>query len=231
MLAVLLCAAGSYCPVSVAAAGQCLGVTDPRVAFLGDSLTLGSPQAGGVAGSWVWPLSGMCSWHDVWNEGRGGTGAIADKNGTSANYISRVSTDVAPLNPNVVFLTSYFNDKTHSPAEVAAAFARTISALQSLPSHPLVVVTGAYDPNGINGAPFTQIDAALLAECTARRVAYIEPRTGDVYDGTGQLRVSGGPWITLANKDEYIGADGIHQSTEGQAYTAKRMFEAIHALS
>jgi hypothetical protein len=172
----------------------------------------------------------MCGWHDVWNDGHGSTGPIADRDGKSTNYADTISLQAAPVNPTIVFISSYWNDRPKGAAAIAAAFDHAIDAAQSLATHPLVVVTGTYDPLGINASPYDEIDHALLDVCKRRAVPFIEPRTGDVYATDGRVIATDGPWITYENKDSVIGPDGRHQSVEGQAYIAKRMFDAIQTL-
>jgi lysophospholipase L1-like esterase len=217
-----------FSPSASAALSLCPG--SGTVTFLGDSFTQGTPQGGGQAGSWIWQLGSRCGYQNVVNDGRGSTGAIVTS-GTSPNYVTRATTDVAPTNPDVVFITGYYNDRGHPPADIAAAFGATIDIVAALPTHPLIVVTGTYDPKGLNGSPYRQIDSGLLAVCTQRGVPFIEPSTGNVYDAGGTLVTSAGPWITQDNKDVYVGADGVHQSADGQTYMAGRMFDAVRALS
>jgi lysophospholipase L1-like esterase len=217
-----------FSPSASAALAICPG--SGNVTFLGDSFTQGTRQGGGQAGSWIWQLSQRCGYQNVVNDGRGSTGAIVT-NGTSANYVTRATTDVAPTSPNIVFITGYYNDRGHTPADIAAAFGTTIDIIAQIPTHPLIVVTGTYDPKGLNGSPYRQIDSSLLEVCTQRGVPFIEPSTGNVYDASGRLVTSAGPWITQDNSALYVGADGVHQSTDGQAYMANRMFDAVRSLS
>jgi hypothetical protein len=206
-------------------------VGGPRVFFLGDSLTEGTRQStGGGLGSWIWRFGAMCGFVDIWNGGVGSTGAIADNHGAGANYVTRASTVVAGANPDIVFITSYYNDRNWAATDIANAFASTIDAIAALPAKPTIVVTGSYDPLGVNGAPYDSIDAAILAACTARGVPYIEPATGAVYDGRGKRLGGGGPWITADNRAAFIGSDNVHQTDAGQKYMAQRMFEAFSLL-
>jgi lysophospholipase L1-like esterase len=218
----------AFSPSASAALTLCPG--SGNVTFLGDSFTQGTRQAGGQPGSWIWQLSQRCGYQNVVNDGRGSTGAIVTS-GTSANYVTRATSDVVPTSPNIVFITGYYNDRGHPPADIAAAFGTTIDIIAQIPTHPLIVVTGTYDPKGLNGSPYRQIDANLLAVCTQRGVPFIEPSTGNVYDSEGRLVTTAGPWITLDNKALYVGADGVHQSTDGQTYMANRMFDAVRSLS
>jgi lysophospholipase L1-like esterase len=218
----------AFCPSASASLALCPSAGN--VTFLGDSFTQGTRQGGGQPGSWIWQLSQQCGYQNVVNDGRGSTGAIATR-GTSANYVTRATTDVAPTSPNIVFITSYYNDRGHPPADIAAAFGNTIDIIENIPTHPLIVVTGTYDPKGLNGSPYREIDADVLAACTQRGVPFIAPSTGNVYDAAGHLVTSGGPWITPDNMGLYVGADGVHQSTAGQTYFANRMFDAVRALS
>lgn len=217
------------------ATAQPAPVVGPRVFFLGDSLTQGGAQStGGELGSWIWAFAGMCGFGDVWNGGIGGTGSIATgRDGLWADYPTRAATDVGQANPNIVFVTSYYGDRLSAPADIAAAFTRTVEVIRSLPAPPEVIVTGAYDPTGRNGAPYTEIDRALSAACASLAVPYIEPRTGNVYDAAGApVTPAGptGPWITAANRSALIGADGVHQNDAGQLYMSQRMYEAYRAL-
>lgn len=207
----------------------------PRVFFLGDSLTQGGAQStGGELASWIWSFSAMCGFSDVWNGGIGGTGAInTGPDGLWANYLTRTATDVVPALPDIVFISSYYGDRTYPPDQIAETYALMFQRLRTLPSPPTVIVTGTYDPLGRNGAPYADIDRALAQTCREYGVPFIEPRTGNVYSAAGELVVPAGqtgPWITPENKDRYIGADHIHQTDEGQAYMAVRMYEAFRAL-
>jgi lysophospholipase L1-like esterase len=217
-----------FSPSASAALALCPG--SGNVTFLGDSFTQGTRQGGGQPGSWIWQLAQRCGYQNVVNDGRGSTGSIVTS-GTSANYVTRATTDVAPTSPNIVFITGYYNDRGHPPEEIAAAFGTTIDIIAQIPTHPLIVVTGTYDPKGLNGSPYRQIDANLLAACTQRGVPFIEPSTGNVYDAAGRLVTSAGQWITQDNKALYVGADGVHQSVDGQTYMANRMFDAVRSLS
>jgi hypothetical protein len=199
--------------------------------FIGDSLTEGTDQSGGPPNSWIWKLSSMCGWQDVWNDGHGSTGPIADRDGKSTNYRDTISQQAAPVSPTIVFITSYWNDRSKGPALIAEAFDNAIDTAQSLPSHPLVVVTGTYDPLGINGSPYQEIDASLTEVCNRRGVPYVEPRTGNIYAADGRVITTDGPWVTTENRDSVISPDGRHQSAQGQAYMAQRMFDAIEALN
>jgi lysophospholipase L1-like esterase len=205
----------------------------PRVFFLGDSLTQGGKQStGGELGSWIWQFADQCGFGDVWNGGLGSTGALAD--GDMANYVTRAATDVAPANPALVFISSYFNDYHFVPSDIANAFASAIDIVRNLPSKPAVVVMGSFDPQGENQAPFDAIDPAIRDVCVQRGVPYIEPRTGLAYDGRGRpVTPSGdtGPWITQANRQQYVGSDGVHQTDAGQAYMAERVYESYRAIS
>jgi hypothetical protein len=154
-----------------------------------------------------------------------------NQNGAATNYADRIRLDVAPLAPSIVFITSYFNDRGHPPQDIAAGFAAAIDNAQALPSRPIVIVTGMYDPGGVNGKPYTQVDPLVRLVCAQRGVAYVEPSTGVAYDAGGEAHSLGGPWITKANKDRFISPDGAHQSTDGQVYFADREYDAIIAIS
>jgi hypothetical protein len=208
----------------------------PRVFFLGDSLTQGGGQATGVdLGSWVWRFSEMCGFEDVWNGGVGSTGPIATNGGNSANYQTRATTDVVPASPDVIFITSYYNDRTQLASDVATAIGTTIDNIRAgmTGKDPMIIVTGSWDPLGVNGSPYTTVDAAILPVCTARGVPFIEPRTGAIYDGSGTQIMpngGGGVWITSSNQAGFVGGDNVHYNDAGSKYLAYRMYNAFRAL-
>jgi hypothetical protein len=208
----------------------------PRAFFIGDSLTQGGGQATGVdLGSWLWRFSDMCGFEDVWNGGVGSTGPIATNGANSANYQTRATTDIVPASPDVIFITSYYNDRAQLASDVANAIGTTIDNIRAgmTGKDPMIVVVGSWDPTGINGSPYTTIDAAILPVCTARGVPYIEPRTGAVYDGAGTQVMpngGGGVWITTSNQAGFVGGDSVHYNDAGSKYLSYRMYNAFRAL-
>jgi hypothetical protein len=202
----------------------------PRVFFLGDSLTQGAGMSTGAnVGGWIWRFSEMCGFEDIWNGGIGSTGPIATNSGNSANYQTRATTDVIPAAPDIVFISSYYNDLASGTTNVANAFGTTIDTIQASLPNTMIIVTGTYDPTG---AATTQdaMATAVQAACTARNVPYIEPRTGAVYDGAGNQVYVTGAWINSANKSLMIGGDNVHQTDAGQKYQAYLMYNALRAL-
>lgn len=210
-------------------------LTGPRVMFVGDSFTEGGGQATGVQlGSFLWRFAHMAGFEDVWNAGVGGTGYYAVGT-SSATFGDRIVRDIVPNNPDVVFLTGYYNDLSQSGASIASALNAALTNLRAAPSNPMVVVTGAWDPDpALARTKFAEFDAAMKPVCVAHNVPFIEPRTGSAYDGAGNVVLDGattaGPWITTANKARYIGADSVHYSDAGSVYIAHRMFAAYSAL-
>jgi lysophospholipase L1-like esterase len=205
-----------------------------RAVFLGDSITQGTSQnTGWEAGAWLWRLAPMIGVDDAWNAGLGGTGFVADSRGQLANYVTRASTDVAPAAPGLVFVSSYFNDKTLPAAELAANVAQTLDILAGLPSKPQVVVVGAYDPLGSGRVSkvYEACDSAVKAECFSRGMPYVEPTTGAVYAGSGSLLLAeGGPWVDATTRTQLIGADNVHLTDAGQKHHAYRMCAAYRAI-
>lgn len=204
-----------------------------RAVFIGDSLTTGTLQTRAVeAGSWIWRFGLMTGLDDVWNGGIGATGFVADRSGMSANYVTRAATDVTPADPKIVFITSYFNDRTTPAPDVGAAAGQALDIIGALPSKPRIIVTGTYDPWGLNTMDFLRRDDAIKAECFNRGVPYIQPTNGVVYGGNGNpIGDSSGPWVTEANRYKVIGEDNLNQNDLGQKYFAYQMCAAYDKLS
>jgi beta-glucanase (GH16 family) len=96
---------------------------------------------------------------------------------------------------------------------------------------PYVIVLGAPDPVGVNGADFTAIEDAVKPICLTYGAAFVSPITGDVIDGQGNVLATTGPWITAANNADFVNSfDNLHANNEGQSYIAAKMAEAYHLL-
>jgi len=208
----------------------------PRAFFLGDSLTQGGGYAtGGDLASWIYRFSEMCGWEDVWNGGIGSTGPIATNTGASASYLTRATTDILPAAPDVVVITSYYNDKdAQTAAAIATAIGSTIDIIQAALPNTMVLVVGSWDPAGTNGSPYTTIDAAVQPACQTRGVPFIEPRTGNVFDGLGNQLLTNGTavWVTTTNSAVINpGMPGnIHFGDNGSKFIAYRVYNALRML-
>ncbi|ABC64537.1 SGNH/GDSL hydrolase family protein [Erythrobacter litoralis] len=109
----------------------------PRAIVLGDSFTSPEPD------NWVSWFSHAMGWDDVWASGAGGTGFVADAQGTGYSIPDRVMSDVVPFAPDLVFLHAGINDMSRDPSEVEAAAARTVKLIRE--NVPGVVVAGGVD--------------------------------------------------------------------------------------
>lgn len=201
---------------------------------LGDSTMQGaSAGTGAEADSWLLRLGNLCGTDDVWNGAIGGTGPLSTNSNASGNYLTRVTTDVAPANPDLVILGGYYNDlilNGQTAAAIAAQYNQILTALGQLTNCPAVVGVGSFDPLGVNGSNYTTVEAAVLPVFAANGVPFISPITGNTYDKTGTVVATSAPWINSANKAALISGDNVHQTDLGKKYTAYRVLEAMRPL-
>ena len=204
----------------------------PRLFVLGDSMTQGGVyNTGAELGSWLPRFAGSVGVTDYWNGGIGGTGFVTSHDGYP-DFASRAVTDAAPSNADVVIVGSWYNDKAagKSAAEIAAGVANVLGTLNAMESKPYVIVLGAADPTGVNGADYLEIEAAVKPVCVSYGAAFVSPITGEVIDGAGNVVAANGPWITDANKNAFVASDDLLTNNEGAHYLATRMEEAYRAL-
>ncbi len=214
-----------------------------RIMVFGDSIPGGSSMnSGGGAGTWFPRAARALGYADAWNEALGSTGYITA--GSTATLGTRAPIDVIPHAPDVLLIWAGYNDSGGSQPAIASAAASLYSAITDsqtgLPDCT-VYVLGCWSPTGSPGASLTNTDATLRTAAAAAGLAFISPITGSVYDGTGALVATHGPWITgtgrvgattgSGNADVYIGTDGVHPTNEGHTYLASRVVAAIQELT
>ncbi|MET9467775.1 SGNH/GDSL hydrolase family protein [Streptomyces sp. NPDC006544] len=211
-----------------------------RIMVLGDSIPGGSSlNTGGGAGTWLPRAARLLGYSDIWNEALGGTGYITPS--TTATLGTRAPIDVIPNNPDVLIISAGYNDNGGSQPSISSAAASLYSAIKAgLPSAKIYVI-GCWSPSGSPAASITNTDNTLKAAAAAAALPFISPLTGGIYDSTGTLIATHGPWITgtgrvgattgSGNADIYIGTDATHPTDAGHTYLASRVVAAIRELA
>lgn len=201
-----------------------------RLAALGDSFTGGSSQnTGSGAGTWLTRFARLLGYEDVWNSSIGGTGYVADNSGTSVPFGTRAVRDIASNSPDRVIIWGGYNDTSSSQTAIDAA-ARSLYRDLATYLDSYMVVVGPASSTGTPTAAQTATAATLRAAAADWGMPFIDPLTGAVYDGRGNLVFQGTAWITTANATAYIGADATHPNDAGHTYIAHRMAEAYFKL-
>lgn len=210
-----------------------------RAAVLGDSISDGSSaNTGGSAGTWVDRYARLMGYHDMWRQGRGGTGYITP--GSFAVFRDRVAGDVTPWEFNELIIWGGFNDSTGSQPEIATAADLLYETVQSALPSCEVIVAGCWSPTGTPSTGQANTNATLRAAALAAGLPFIDVQSGEVLDATGAVVASQGKWITgtgnagspagNGNADVYISSDGIHPNDAGHVYLSRRMHAARVAL-
>lgn len=204
-----------------------------RLIGFGDSLTDGSGgNSGQGMGTWLYRCARMLGVTDVWDQAKGGTGYVNP--GTSDTLPNRVANDVVQYAPDRVICWAGYNDQPqYTTQQISTAANQTFAAIKAGSSNPDLIVIGCYSPTGSSSGSTGQTDAALLACATAANSPFISPVSGNIYDASGNVLDTPGPWITAANAATYViqsGANSPHPNDAGHAYLARRIAEAITTL-
>lgn len=203
----------------------------PRVLFLGDSLTASTAATAQGLG-WAQWLSARLGWEDPWCDGVGGSGYLAP--GVGHSFAPRATFNYQ-YQPDVIVVFGGVNDRpVNSPAFTAAALQTAASALyadiaaNALPGinsglPPKVYVLGCWQPSGTVTADILAANNAIKAAALAAGVTFIDT-TGWV-TGTGN---TGAPTGT-GNADFVISGDALHPTNEGHQLIGFRSADAILA--
>ncbi|RSS97251.1 SGNH/GDSL hydrolase family protein [Streptomyces sp. WAC05292] len=209
-----------------------------RFMVLGDSLSDGSAHnAGAGCGTWVDRVGRMLGCTDVWRESRGSTGYVAA--GTFANFGTRAEVDVIPWAPDRLVIWGGYNDASSNQAQIAAAAATLFDRIKTALPRCQVFVIGCWSPTGNPAASLVNTTNTLRTAAANARFPFVSPQTGQIYDASGTLVATHGPWITGTgntgalqadgNADLYIGSDGVHATDAGHIYLARRILGFLRA--
>lgn len=200
-----------------------------RLAVLGDSISDGSNfNTGGGHGTWLDRAARLLGCTDVWEQGRGGTGYITV--GSYATLGTRAPADVIAWTPTRLIIWAGVNDAAGDQAAIGSAAASLYAAIRSgLPSCSTYIL-GCWASSGSPSSGVVNTDATLKTAAAAAGLPFISPLSGSVYDATGVLVETQGPWVSAGQVAAYIGGDNIHPTDAGHVYLARRVVAAVSAL-
>jgi lysophospholipase L1-like esterase len=200
-----------------------------RIMAFGDSLSDGSAQnTGGGGGTWFHRAARFLGSNDCWDEARGGTGYITP--GSFATLADRVAADVVAWNPNRLIVWAGYNDNTGNQTSIGTAAASLYATIKAGLPQCEVYVLGCWCPTASPATSITNTDATLRTAAAAAGFPFISPVTGSIYDSSGTLVATHGPFITSGNIAGYIGADNVHPTDAGHVYLSRRITAAIRQL-
>jgi lysophospholipase L1-like esterase len=190
-----------------------------RAIFLGDTITEGPSGAFAQTSKAYAPLCGrMLGWDDTWISGVGSTGYVAAPGG-KLPLKDRISTDVAPYNPDVVVVAMGIND---SDALTEATVLETLTAIRGAiaPDAPIFVF-GAWNPKSI---PMATRNAKIKSAAEKVTLCFYVDDT--FFTGTGRS----GATVGDGNSDFYVFTDNTHPTQSGAEYLAIRCATGIAAI-
>ncbi len=186
------------------------GTRDVRVAFIGDSYTVGrgatEPRDG-----WASKVSAAENWQEI-NFGISGSGY--DRTGTrlgATTYLGRVP-EVAELDPRIVVVSGGYNDVHHDDHAERGPVQNVYSAVRSALPNAEIVAIGPFWPHRRVPAAVTVLDAAVRAEAVRVHAFYISA-------------LDPNPLADPAT----VSADHIHPSDAGHAAIAAMVVKALAA--
>lgn len=203
---------------------------EPRVLFLGDSLTQ-STAATAQALSYCQWLSARMGWEDPWCDGVGGSGYLAP--GVGHAFPARATFNYQ-YKPDIIVIFGGVNDRpVNNPAFTPAALQAAATALyadivaNALPGFnsgvaPKVYVIGCWQPSGTPGSDITAANAAIQAAVATQPTFTFIDTTGWV-TGTGHVGATTG----VGNGDVVISNDALHPTNEGHQLIGFRAADAI----
>lgn len=144
-------------------------IRGPRAICMGDSFTTATPT------SWSNWFADAMGWDDVWTSGVGGTGYLADANGSRIPFVERVEADIIAYRPEVVLIHGSVNDGYLDPRDVEAAVYQTVDTIRRhLPE--CIVAGGSNTPYGAE---------------------FVYPSSRDTIEATrAGFEAAGGVWLT-----------------------------------
>jgi hypothetical protein len=189
---------------------------------LGDSYAAGSNATTSLQG---WPFTlGRMLGAEVYCAAQPGTGYTT---GATTGYgaaarIARMS----GIAPTWILLAGSINDGPATNAGLAAAAASAMSAWKAASPTSRLAVMSVQDNAGTMSAGNIANDATVAAAATAAGAAVIaRPVAENWITGTGRS----GATANDGNADVFVASDGIHLTTAGHDYYARKMFAAMAA--
>ncbi|MFD1277348.1 SGNH/GDSL hydrolase family protein [Streptomyces kaempferi] len=200
-----------------------------RFMVFGDSLSDGSAQnTGGGGGTWFHRAARLLGSNDPWEEARGGTGYITV--GSFAILADRVNADVIAWNPNRLVVWAELQRQRRQPDQHRNSSRLLYATIKAgLPDCETYII-GCWSPTASPATSITNTDTTLRTAAAGAGYPFISPVTGSIYDSTGTLVATHGPWITSANVAAYIGGDSVHPTDAGHIYLSRRITAAIRQL-
>ena len=190
---------------------------DPTVLVFGDSWTYGSAATIPTLG-YAYVLGESEGWDTVVNGVRGSGYLKPGIDGGS--YGERIAQLDPALDPDLVIVEGSINDRRLYPTGYRDAVTAAWDGLVALyPEASFVIMGPAPQVLPVEKAT-ARIDADLAQLAEARGWWYVSPVSGD--------------WITPANYASVIDSSDIgrnHPSTDGHAYLAGRLAEALDAMT
>jgi lysophospholipase L1-like esterase len=151
----------------------------PKMIWLGDSGCEPTIPDNTTANAVPWngmaqQFADALGWDDVRTACVGSTGPINPGTGGRVNWLSRISTDVCPYSPDIVWLPWSINDIAYTPAQEVAQEAAIVAAIRACAPSAQIIMASAWANKG-GGYLLTSyyaMDAAVRAWARSQGLLY-----------------------------------------------------------
>ncbi|GAA2721912.1 SGNH/GDSL hydrolase family protein [Cellulomonas aerilata] len=188
----------------------------PRIAFFGDSLTVGvgAPPERGYA----WQTAEQLGWPIAVVEGVSGSGFLAS--GAGRPMPDRVAAVVAS-DPDVVVVAGGTNDafQGYAPTEVGAAAGELLGDLRAADPDLAILVLGPFPTTLETATGLDPVSDAVRAAADAVGAEFVDARDLLLSAGAGPEE-----W------EQYISADGVHPNEAGYGVMADALVAELRTL-
>ena len=224
---------GSLMSVGPTATLQKPGGAARKMSVMADSFGVGNATT--ILNCFPQYLGDLLGIPNVQNNGVPATGYLANNGGANLTVRQRIVPDVVPFAPDLLLITTGFNDGTSNTAALQALQNEVVLTLQTIRQQPALanipIIVCPFGGNHTNTVTYPT-EAAIQTGVTraADPLVYFIPTVngpnGPWMTGTGNTSAPAGN----GNCDIYISSDGTHPNDAGHAYLAGRMADEIMRL-
>jgi hypothetical protein len=213
-----------------------------KIAIDGDSIAWGANNNGQGLNSPAGVISQTFDW-DFYVNAMGGTGYVADSNGTSIPIMQRIQ-GLIDEKPDVILILNGLNDTSATYLQTLDSKVNDyfIALKTNFPTSDIIICS-PFNPKGdLVSVPYIQeVEAVIRGKALAFNLPYIDLLRGNTYDKNGTLVTSAlGGIITgtgsvanvqpTGNASVYMSSDTTHTSPDGGRYLGMRIAEEMYKI-
>lgn len=133
------------------------------------------------------------------------------------DYVQRMKSLLANPTPTVFVLEGGINDVGCDPTVLSDQITAAIAQVKAVFPHTALILLGPAVPTKYSAAQLLPVDQALNAAATVAGLPYISP----LYE----------KWLTDANRENYMSADGVNPNQAGHAYLTTLLLRDLEQIT